>query len=266
MPRSRSKLSVILVVAASMACAGDTSVAWEQTRSVNAAGSSVALTAAGDVVQDSLDAMASRVVLPATSCRGSVRLSVSAGKLFAAWWSPRADSTALLLASLSTDSGRTWRAPAPVDTTDHGASGCARTAPSIAADAASGYVHISYAMQATEGPGLFFAHSMDGGATFHAPVPILYGERLGVTSVAASGDHVVVAFEDPGSRTPRIGLALSATMGHIFEHRVLPVSDDNSAATQPLVALAGHRLAVAWRERQSSNGPVVIRIRTGSIP
>lgn len=121
-------------------------------------------------------------------------------------------------------------------------------------------------MQATEGPGLFFAHSMDGGITFHAPVPIVYGERLGVTSVAASGDHVAVAFEDPGSRTPRIGLALSATMGHIFEHRLMPVSDDNSAATQPLVAVNGRRIAVAWRERQPASGPVVIRIRTGSLP
>ncbi|CAN5537599.1 hypothetical protein BH09GEM1_BH09GEM1_01450 [soil metagenome] len=130
----------------------------------------------------------------------------------------------------------------------------------------SGYVHVTYAMLAAEGPGLFFAHSMDGGSTFHAPVPILYGERLGVTSVAASGDIVAVAFEDPGSRTPRIGLALSATMGHIFENRILPVSDDNSAATQPLVAVNGRRIAVAWRERPASNGPVVVRVRTGSLP
>ena len=241
-------------------------VSWESTHSVRPAGSSVAISAAGEVMPDSLVAVGTRIVVPVSACAASVRLSPSGGKLYAVWWSPRADSTALLMSSVSSDSGRTWRTPARVDSTDHGATGCARTSPSIAADAATGYVHITYAMQATEGPGLFYAHSMDGGLTFHSPVPILYGERLGVTSVAASGDHVAVGFEDPGSRTPRIGLALSATMGHIFEHRVIPVSDDNSAATQPLVALSGHRITVAWRERPASNGPMVIRLRTGSLP
>jgi hypothetical protein len=265
MPRPRAGRSVIVFLAASLACSGNSPVAWESTRSMQAAGSSVAISAAGDIVPDSLASLALRTVVPAAACAGSVRLAASRGKLFGAWWSPRKDSTALILASMSSDSGRTWSKPVWVDSTDHGATGCARTPPSIAADASSGYVHVTYAMQATEGPGLFFAHSMDGGASFHAPVPIIYGERLGATSVAASGDRVVVAFEDPGSRTPRIGLALSATMGHIFEHRLLPVSDDNGAATQPLVAVSGHRITVAWRERQA-NGPVVLRIRAGSIP
>jgi hypothetical protein len=57
---------------------------------------------------------------------------------------------------------------------------------------------------------------------------------------------VAVAFEDPNSRTPRIGLALSHTMGHIFEERLLPISDDNEIASRPLVAVRGRRLAVAW--------------------
>lgn len=256
----------MVFAATTLACGGSAPVTWEATRSAQPAAPSVAISARGDIVPDSLATLALRTVVPAVSCAGSLRLAAAGGKLFAAWWSPRRDSTALLLASVSGDSGRTWRKPSWVDSTDHGPSGCARTAPSIASDSATGYVHVTYAMQATEGPGLFFAHSMDGGATFHSPVPILYGERLGVTSVASSGDHVVVAFEDPGSRTPRVGLALSATMGHIFEHRVMPVSDDNSAATQPLVAVSGHRIAVAWRERRAANGPVVLRIRTGSLP
>lgn len=256
----------MLIVATALACSGDSPVVWESSRSVQAAGSSVALQATGELVPDSPAPMGPRTVVPAPACAASVRLAASGTRVFAAWWSPRGDSTALLLSSVSVDTGRTWRTPSRVDSTDHGATGCARSAPSIAADAATGYVHVTYAMQATEGPGLFFAHSMDGGITFHAPVPIVYGERLGVTSVAASGDHVAVAFEDPGSRTPRIGLALSATMGHIFEHRLMPVSDDNSAATQPLVAVNGRRIAVAWRERQPASGPVVIRIRTGSLP
>jgi hypothetical protein len=265
MPRRQASRTAILFAAASIAC-GESPVTWQESRSIQAPSSSVAISPAGQILPDSLLLLASHVTVPGKACSGSVRLSTSSGKLFAGWWSPRADSTAVLLASVSSDSGRTWRAPAVVDSTDHGATGCARSAPSIAADASSGYVHLTYAMQAAEGPGLFFAHSMDGGITFHSPVPILYGERLGVTSVAASGDHVAVAFEDPGSRTPRIGLALSATMGHIFERRLLPVSDDNSAATQPLVAVSGRRIAIAWRERLAANGPVAIRIRTGTLP
>jgi hypothetical protein len=265
MPHRRSPLALI-VLAAAVACGGNEPVVWESSRSIQSAGSAVAISNSGDMIPDSLAVMAARTVVPARSCAGSVRLAAAGGKLFAVWWSPRVDSTALLMASVSLDSGTTWRKATWVDSTDHGAAGCARTAPAIAADAASGYVHVSYAMQATEGPGLFFAHSMDGGVTFHSPVPILYGERLGVTSVASSGDRVAVAFEDPGSRNPRIGLALSSTMGHIFEHRVMPVSDDNSAATQPLVAVSGHRIAVAWREQRAAGGPVVLRVRTGSLP
>jgi hypothetical protein len=159
----------------------------------------------------------------------------------------------------------TWSAIAPVDTMDRGVSGCRRAAASIAADSASGYVHVTYGLVAPEGPGLFFSHSMDGGASFHAPVPILYGERLGTTSVAAAGDHVVVAFEDPNSVTPRIGLALSRTMGHIFEDRLLPVSDDNGAATQPLVSVQGSRITVMWRQRAAANGQTGIRVRSGNI-
>lgn len=55
-------------------------------------------------------------------------------------------------------------------------------------------------------------------------------------------------------------------MGHILEDRMLPMSDDNGAATQPFVAVHQHRMTVAWYERAASNGDVVARVRTGTIP
>ena len=153
-----------------------------------------------------------------------------------------------------------------MDTTDVGVTGCRRAPPAIAADSASGYVHVVFALVGKEGPGLFFAHSMDGGATFHAAVPIFYGERLGRASVAADGDHVVVAFEDPNSRTPRVGLALSRTMGHIFEERILPISDDNGIATHPLAAIRGRRVAVAWERRPlTDSAAALVAILTGTL-
>ena len=140
-----------------------------------------------------------------------------------------------------------------VDTADRGANGCRRPAASVAADAATGYVHVAYALVAPGAPGVFFAHSMPGHFMFHAPVPIVYGERPGRTSVAASGDVVAVAYEDPNAAEPRVGLALSRTLGHTFEHRVA-ASTGVGAAVEPRVALAGGTVAVAWRQGRSVRG------------
>jgi hypothetical protein len=211
--------------------------------------------------------LAARIPPPeGTVCPGSLALSRAGGRLYAAWWRVRPDSGALLLAAHTEDGGRSWSAPAPVDTTDQSVSGCNRSPPAIAADSASGYVHVVFALLGREGPGLFYAHSMDAGATFHAAVPIFYGDRLGRSSVAADGDLVAVAFEDPNSRTSRIGLALSRTMGHIFEERVLPISDDHGVATHPVAAVRGRRIAVAWHRRApSDSAAAVLAVRTGVV-
>lgn len=251
----------LLALLAGVGCSVDP-VQWTDDRTVAGGGIAEGMPPAGD---GKLGALGANVAPPSIACAGSLRLAKARGTIYAVWWSPRPDSGARLLSAHTSDGGATWSAIAPVDTLDRGVSGCHRPAPAIAADSASGYVHVTYAMVAPEGPGLFFSHSMDGGATFHAPVPILYGERLGATSVAAAGDHVVVAFEDPNSGTPRIGLALSRTMGHIFEDRLLPVSDDNGAATQPLVSVQGSRVTVAWQQRAAANGQTGTRVRTGNL-
>jgi hypothetical protein len=251
-----------------IAC-GPPPVEWSAQRSDTRAGgsdSALALHPDGSLVPDTMVALASRVSAPpAPICPSSLRLASARGTLYAVWWSPRADSSARLLSAHSSDAGRSWSVPAPVDTTDRGVVGCRREPPAIAADPASGYVHVTYAMLAAEGPGIFFSHSMDGGASFHSPVPILYGDRLGRTSVAADGDLVVVGFEDPNSTMPRIGLAMSHTMGHIFEDRIVPVSDDNGAASRPLTAVRGRRVAVAWEQRASENAPAALAVRVGSL-
>jgi hypothetical protein len=209
-------------------------------------------------------------------CPGSLRVArAGAQDLYAVWWAPRADSSAALLAARSPDGGRSWPEIASVDTADRGSNGCRRPAPSVAADASTGYVHVAYALEAPGAPGVFFAHAMPGRFVFHAPVPIIYGERPGRTSVAASGDVVAVAYEDPNSAEPRVGLALSRTLGHTFEHRV-PASTGVGAAVEPRVALAGATVAVAWRQGRSARGldgeaapaagPVMVRLGELSGP
>lgn len=222
----------------------------------------------GSLRPDTLASLAERVTPPAgVSCPGSLRLASMDSRpiLFAAWWAPRADSSARLLVARSANGGRDWSVPTAVDTTDRAVSGCRREPPSIAADPVSGYVHVAYSLLAVEGPGLFFSHSMDSGVTFHSPVAIIYGDRLGRTSVAADGEVVIVGFEDPNSATPRIGLAMSRSMGHIFEDRILPLSDANGTSTHPLTAIRGHRVAVAWEQRAAPVSPAALAVRLGAL-
>ena len=266
MDRLLSHVAAALLLALASACMSPP-VDWTAQRSMPLATDSARVLAAdGTLHPDTLLALTTRIMPPASGiCPGSLRLARAGASLYAAWWTPRPDSSANLLSSRSLDGGRHWSAPAAVDTSDAGLTGCRRIAPSIAADSVSGYVHVTYAMVAPEGPGLFFAHSMDEGVTFHSPVAILYGDRLGRTSVAADGDLVIVAFEDPNSTTPRVGLAISRTMGHIFEQRILPLSDDVGTATRPLTAVRGRQIAVAWEQRAAPTSPAALDVRVGTL-
>jgi hypothetical protein len=55
-------------------------------------------------------------------------------------------------------------------------------------------------------------------------------------------------------------------MGHIFEERILPVSDDNGTATHPRAAIRGRRVAVAWdRSAPGDSAATLIAIRAGTL-
>lgn len=198
-------------------------------------------------------------------CATSLRaVSALNGEAYASWFSVRPDSSVLLRVARSDDGGRTWNAAVTADTTDRGRTGCARPAPFISADSLNGYVHLVYHLDAIEGAGLFFTHTMERGALFHSPVPIVYGDRRSAAAVASRGDTVVVVFEDPNSRLPRLGLALSLTQGHIFEHRV-SASDENGEASTPRVALRGARIAIAWTSTQRGGGVPRTALRYGTL-
>lgn len=180
------------------------------------------------------------------ACPGSLRIAKAGSEEYAVWWESNPDSSATLMTSRSHD-GRTWAPSIAADTTDNGVRGCGRPAPAIAADSASGYVHIAYFSEPDNGPGIFFAHSMDKAATFHSPVPIVFGRNPSRVSVASSGDKVAVAYEDPNASQPLVGVALSRTMGHIFESRSI-ASSENGRARQPVVRLSGDSIRLWWSE------------------
>ena len=210
-------------------------------------------TAAGSCerVAVSSPVVAAAPVAAEAMCPGSLRLAEGRGAIGAVWWSPRPGGGAWLLYGRSTDGGRTWAPPIPVDTLDRATGGCARQAPSIAVDARNGYVHVAYSLVAPEGEGIFYAHQMDPRAAFEPPQVVVYGERPAATSVASDGDLLVVAYEDPntGGR-PFVSLALSRTGGHTFDER-FAVTGRTVASVRPQVAVRGGRVAVGWVERPS---------------
>jgi len=194
------------------------------------------------------------------ACQGSFFFNATATtEIYTVWWSKRDRGRAVLLVSRSDDAGGTWNAPVPVDTTDRGAVGCSRPAPAIAADGASGYVHVTYFLNAAGGPGVFFAHSMERGELFHSPVPIMYGDRPSSTAVAAADSVVVVAFEDPNSERAQVALAMSRTWGHIFTRERPEASSGTPEAERPLIALRKQLVAVGWHGKDRS---VVARVGT----
>ena len=194
-------------------------------------------------------------------CRSSLRTIRGSSRLYAVWWSVRPDSSASLVTAWSQDSGKTWGTPVPVDTSDVSSRGCSRPSPSLAT--VGDDLHAAYSMIAPEGTGVFFAHFM--GSMLHAPVAVVYGERLVPTAIAVEGDRVAVAYEEPNGTRRQVDVALSSTQGHIFDWHAT-ASRDVDAATSPAVAIAGPRIAVSWVTRRAIDTTNARVVRVGRIP
>jgi hypothetical protein len=187
-------------------------------------------------------------------CIRSIRTAGTGDDLFRAWWSSRNDSSVVLSLQHSGDRGASWRTAIAVESRDRGRRGCNRPAPGIFYDSVSGYLDLVYFIEGSEGAGVFFAHSMDKGGMFHAPVAVVYGNVPSDASVAGIGDSVVVVFEDPNATTPRIGIALSRTAAHIFEQRG-QVTPDDVPAMAPWVVLDHGKITVWWKTPDRSGSP-----------
>jgi len=193
-------------------------------------------------------------------CPASVRAARSLTRLRAVWWGVRPDSGDVLYMAASPDSGKTWANPVKVDTVDTGVHACQRPAPTIAA--VGDDLHIAYSMTAKEGTGVFFAHFM--GEMVHSPVAVIYGDRVVPTAIAAEGSEVAVAYEQPNGTRHQIGLALSSTLGHIFETH-MNASRDIDDAVSPEVALAGNTIAVSWLTPRAGDTSTTRVVRVGHI-
>jgi hypothetical protein len=197
-------------------------------------------------------------------CLRSIRTASTDPDLFRVWWTARSDSSVVLSIQHSSDRGASWASPVVVESRDRGRRGCHRPAPGIFYDAPHGYLHLVYFIEAKDGAGVFFSHSMDKGGMFHSPVPVVFGNAPVPASVAANGDSVVVVFEDPNAMTPRIAIVLSHTAGHIFEARG-DVTPDDVPAVAPWATLDHRRITVWWKPGENTAGESGDRIgyRTG---
>jgi len=137
---------------------------------------------------------------------------------------------------------------------------CQSAAPTIAA--VGDDLHIAYSMTASEGTGVFFAHFL--GSMVHSPVAVIYGDRVVPTAIAAEGNRIAVAYEQPNGTRHQIGLALSSTQGHIFETH-MTASRDIDDAISPQVALAGNVIAVSWLTPRSGDTTTTRVVRVGHI-
>src|SRR6185503_15195095 len=158
-------------------------------------------------------------------CRSSLRIARGSSHVYAVWWGVRPDSSGVLYAASSADSGKTWGSPMPVDTADVSSRGCSRPPASLATSGDD--LHIAYSMIASEGTGVFFAHFM--GSMLHSPVSVIYGERLVATAIAAEGDRVAVAYEEPNGSRQQVDVAISTTQGHIFERHEIASREVDAA-------------------------------------
>ena len=259
-------IAAMFGVAMAMGCAADP-VEWQPERRTQATlASRVRLTLMGDAAPSVVPAW-TPASLPTSvmGCAGSIVATMARGDTaYATWWTMRPDSTAALVVARSDDGGWHWRPAVIADSVDRGRSGCRRLPPAIGADSLTGDVLVVYFMQAPEGPGLFFTHSMDAGAMFHAPVAIVYGERASAAAVSSRGDTVAVAYEDPNAAVPQVWLALSRSQGHIFEHR-LGVSTASARGENPAVVVRDGRVAVAWNETGRGGGTAATVMRIGVL-
>jgi hypothetical protein len=178
-------------------------------------------------------------------CGRSVTAAAIRGEIVRGWWAVRGDSNAVLSMQRSPDGGKSWQPAVEVDARDNGHRGCTRPSPGISYDSASRYIYLVYFLDAADGSGVFFAHSMDQGKMFHSPVPVVYGKNPAHADVAGNGDSVVVVFEDPNATTPTLGIVLSHTTGHIFDQRG-EVTPEEVRAILPWVSLVNKRVAVWW--------------------
>ncbi|MGI9077128.1 MAG: hypothetical protein ACR2G6_07345 [Gemmatimonadaceae bacterium] len=173
---------------------------------------------------------------------------MSATELHATWWQPDSSGKTRLAVARTSDAAASWSTPQFVDTRDRASSKCSYPPPAVAADSATGYVHLAYFLQSQEGAGVWYTHSMDRGGRWHAATALIFGDAPARSSIGVDGWLLAVAYEAPYEPSRQIWLTLSRDAGHAFE-RAMSVTQGSMLAASPRVSLDGRSISVIWTER-----------------
>ena len=178
-------------------------------------------------------------------CRTALALDAD-GTLYAAWRKIFDGNVRDIAVIASRDGGATWAEP--VKPRDDGwvFDGCPHAGPSMRVGN-DGVVHIAWWTGKPGAAGVWYARSADHGATWRA-LPIDTAQQSAPAHVQlalSAGGTVVVGWDDGKSGRPAILLRASADGGTGFGPRHT-VSDGETAAAYPVLALHGDSLTVAW--------------------
>jgi len=190
--------------------------------------------------------------LPSTACPNSLAVAqMSATEQHATWWQTDSSGKAQLALARTSDAGVSWSIRPLAESRARANVPCSYPPPAIAADSATGYVHLVYFLQPTEGAGLWYTHSMDRGRSWHAATALIFGDAPARSSIAADGWLLAIAYEAPYAPSRQIWLTLSRDAGHTFE-RGLSVTQGSMLAVNPRVLLDSRSISVIWTERSQN--------------
>jgi hypothetical protein len=180
-------------------------------------------------------------------CRTSVAVAGD-GSMYVAWRAILPGDVRDVVVTRSRDGGRTWNKPVRVREDGWVYPGCPHAGPSLKVDA-QGVVHIGWWTGKEGKAGVYYARSDDGAQTFSSQeIAVGTRARPAHVQVALAGDgRVFMAWDDGLSDMPRVLLRRSADGGRTFGS-IEALSDPETAASYPVLAVYGDSVAVAWSQ------------------
>lgn len=180
-------------------------------------------------------------------CRTSLAAGIN-NDIYLAWRNqePQADGgdpVRNMVISRSEDKGEIWSAAVPIHDDAWRVGQCPESGPVIEVDA-EGTVHAAWFTGKEDGPGVYYAASTDGGATFSAPETLATDSYFPHANVRGFLDETGifwVTWDDPRTEEGAIQLVQIASNGG-----VTPVSIDVTGGRTSDVVRAGEDVILTW--------------------
>ena len=192
---------------------------------------------------------ASRAVYPEPTCpccRTALALAKD-GTLFLAWRAVFPGDVRDVVVMRSKDGGVSWSAPVRPHADDWVFPGCPHAGPSLKVDS-TGVVHLSWWTGKPGAAGVWYARSLDGGATWNSTAIDTAGTpRASHVQLALADGKVVIGWDGGRDGPPGVFVKASGDGGVSFGP-ALQLSGVGVAATFPVLGVVRDSLTVAWTQ------------------